>query len=136
VWWVAQRRFFSQRLGITLVAFQIPVLAQFISPSGGDPVAVACPNGLTADSGIDALNTWQKGKHFASIEGDGVAGFGNWSHVPESLAWYCKAWAAGNPVAAYDIAEIFREGYPCHATPESAGSAGTSDRIDAHNQTW
>jgi hypothetical protein len=99
------------RLSVVLLIYPVPLLAQFIPPSGSDPVAVACPNRLTADNGTDGLSAWQKGRGFAGIEGDGVFGIGNWGHVPETLAWYCKAWAAGNAVAAYDIAEIFREGY-------------------------
>ena len=52
-----------------------------------------------------------KAKDIAGIEGDGVFGIGNWGHTEEALEWYCKASAAGNAVAAYEIAEIFRQGY-------------------------
>ena len=102
---------FSSHAQMAVLIFPVSLFAQWIEPSGGDPVTVACPNGPTSGIGIDAEDAWIKARQFALIEGDGVFGIGNWGHVPESLAWYCKASAAGNPVAAYDIAEIFREGY-------------------------
>jgi Sel1 repeat len=99
-----------------LVAVALPVcprflFAQFIAPSGGNPVAVACPRGPTSGAGIDPLQAWRKGQDVASIEGDGFLGIGNWGHTEEALSWYCKASAAGSAFAAYDIAEIFRDGY-------------------------
>jgi len=95
---------------IALLWAVAPVRAQWIEPSGGDPVVVACPHGPASGNGINPLEAWQKAKEIASIEGDGFLGIGNWGHTLEALEWYCRA-AAGNAVAAYDIAEIFREGY-------------------------
>ena len=91
--------------------FPASLVAQWIEPSGGDPVAIACPNGPSSGYGIDSGVTWLKGRQTAAIEGDGVSGAGNWGHTKETLEWYCKSSAAGNPVAAYDIGEILREGY-------------------------
>ena len=100
-----------RRSFVFLLVSPISLFAQWIEPSGGDPVAVACPNGPASGSGINPLDAWRKAKETAAIEGDGVFGIGNWGHTAEALEWYCKASAAGNAVAAYDIAEISREGY-------------------------
>jgi hypothetical protein len=98
----------------------LPLRAQWIEPSGKDPLIVACPNGLPSGTGIDPKDSWLKGREAASIEGDGVFGIGNFGHVPETLAWYCKSWAGGNPVAAFDIGEILRQGYAVN----TAGTGG------------
>jgi hypothetical protein len=109
-------RFFRGRLGAILLISHAPLFAQFIPPSGGNPVAVACPKGPTTGTGINPLETWRTAKRIASIEGDGVFGIGNLGHTEEALEWYCKASAAGNAFAAYDIAEIFRDGYVVNST--------------------
>jgi len=75
----------------------------------GDPVVMACPNGPTSGKGIDSWSAWRKGKSAQIIEGDGPLGT-NWGHDLEALDWYCKASAAGNPIAAYDIGKIFLVG--------------------------
>jgi len=110
----ARFAFFLKYLSTAVLMGQAGLLAQSggrIPPSPGDPVAIACSNHTRNDSGMSALDAWMKGKELASIEGDGVLGIGNWGHTREALEWYCKASAAGNPVASYDIAEIFRKGY-------------------------
>ena len=104
--------------GHVLVAFFLfpaSSFAQWIEPSGGNPVTIACPNGPSSGAGIDPKESWKKGREAASIEGDGVLGVGNFGHTQEALEWYCKSSAAGNPVAAFDIGEILREGYVTNA---------------------
>lgn len=86
------------------------LLAQFIQPSGDDPVVAACPKGLTNDGAVDPLTAWSHGKEVAETDGDAL-GVGSWGHTEEALEWYCKASAGGNAMAAYDIGEIFRDGY-------------------------
>jgi hypothetical protein len=99
------------RFVVAFLLCQTPLFAQWIQPSGGDPVEVACPSGPASGEGINALDAWEKGKDAANIEGDGFMGIGNWGHTLETLQWYCKSSAAGNAIASFEIAEIFREGY-------------------------
>jgi hypothetical protein len=89
-----------------------------LPPSHGDPVVVACPNGPASGSGIDGRSAWRKGKSAEIIEGDGPLGT-NWGHILEALDWYCKASGAGNPIAAYDIGQIYRAGFVVNAAGKS-----------------
>jgi TPR repeat protein len=106
---------FSSRLCAALVIFHVSLFAQWIEPSGADPVTVACPKAPTG-AGINAFNAWRKARETNNVEGDGVLGIGNWGHTKEALEGYCQASAAGSPVAPYDIAEILRNGYAINST--------------------
>lgn len=112
----------------------VSLLAQshrLVQPGPGDPRTIACSGITTNDSNLDALQAWGQGKKFASIEGDAVFGLANLGHTKESLEWYCRASAAGNAVASYEIGKIFHDGYVVNVL-DSEGNYHSTDYLPDH----